>query len=350
MVAGSLFCGLSLEVNAFVSQKINVMDAPYEYMTDGAYEQNGTYNSHPIYTRESHGYTLSVYRRNNGRWYLDFNDVSEDWSGTLSWSMSPTDAPTGLAWRNGSVSQRKTISMGGMSYSDMTENQYTFTGTYNGFPVYTRDLDGNALSVYRKLNGAWFLDSNELDETFSGWMDFSSAASTPWDGEWRYTTGVSWSLMDCIEEQGRCNASFLNKGLDRYAGLNTDQWPAIFFDKSAVSAGTFRVERVSNAPDYVTITLELSWESFRMCAINSGGYRKSSLNRGAYPDLIMYEGNQCQWKIEEVAGDTIRLKSRWLIETNSDASFLNCYRTYDCIFTYYNETTTTTEFEVKLID
>src|SRR5690606_40076156 len=41
------------------------------------------YNGAPVVQRQSGGTTWSIYRRSNGRWYLDFNDVSEDWDGTV---------------------------------------------------------------------------------------------------------------------------------------------------------------------------------------------------------------------------------------------------------------------------
>ena len=47
---------------------------------NGVYTADGTYNDHPIY---KYSY-WSIYYRVSGYWVLDFNDVSEDWDGTVA--------------------------------------------------------------------------------------------------------------------------------------------------------------------------------------------------------------------------------------------------------------------------
>ena len=54
--------------------------APYD--TDGEYQYALTciYNSYPVYQCDDpEGYTDSIYRRSDGKWYLDYTEVSEDW-------------------------------------------------------------------------------------------------------------------------------------------------------------------------------------------------------------------------------------------------------------------------------
>lgn len=55
------------------------------YGADGAYFHSGNfYNDMPVYTLDHADTTWSLYQRSNGRWYVDFNDVGEDWDGTVA--------------------------------------------------------------------------------------------------------------------------------------------------------------------------------------------------------------------------------------------------------------------------
>ena len=68
---------------------IFVIGGVYEDDTNGVYTAEGIlYNDHPVYKsgdrRWSIYYRISGYAANN--WVLDFNDVSEDWDGTVAYN------------------------------------------------------------------------------------------------------------------------------------------------------------------------------------------------------------------------------------------------------------------------
>ncbi len=162
--------------------------APYTSSTTGVYEWNGTiYNGKPVFEHASGGTTWSLYQRSNGRWYLDFNEVSEDWSGTVAVGPS-TDMPFDDAWDNASmaVSSTATIELSGAVYSSMNTGSYTFDGTtiYNGAPVFQHQGGGYTWSIYRRSNGRWYLDFNEVSEDWSGTVEIGPDAVSPTQGEW----------------------------------------------------------------------------------------------------------------------------------------------------------------------
>ena len=40
----------------------------------------------------------SLYKRSNGYWYLDFNEVDESWSGTVNYALHASDTPFTATW------------------------------------------------------------------------------------------------------------------------------------------------------------------------------------------------------------------------------------------------------------
>lgn len=55
----------------------------YRDRANGVYKVQGVYNDRPIY-KGGRNNAWSVYYRKAGYWVLDFNDVSEKWSGTVA--------------------------------------------------------------------------------------------------------------------------------------------------------------------------------------------------------------------------------------------------------------------------
>ena len=49
----------------------------------GEFTIDGTYNDRPIYRSGKNG-DWSIYYRMSNYWVVDFNDVSEDWDGTVA--------------------------------------------------------------------------------------------------------------------------------------------------------------------------------------------------------------------------------------------------------------------------
>ena len=70
---------------------------------------------------------------------------------------------------------------GNPAYPQTTLGQYTVAGLYGGAPVYKRSY----YSMYKRSNGKWYLDSNEVDESWSGTVNYALHASdTPFTATW----------------------------------------------------------------------------------------------------------------------------------------------------------------------
>ena len=40
----------------------------------------------------------SLYKRSDGKWYLDFNEVDDTWSGTVNYALLASDTPFTATW------------------------------------------------------------------------------------------------------------------------------------------------------------------------------------------------------------------------------------------------------------
>ena len=72
---------------------------------------------------------------------------------------------------------------GNPAYPTITRGQYTRAAglEYGGAPVYKRSY----YSMYKRSNGKWYLDSNEVDESWSGTVNYALHASdTPFTATW----------------------------------------------------------------------------------------------------------------------------------------------------------------------
>jgi len=157
------------------------------YGADGAYFHSGDfYNDMPVYTLDHIGYTWSLYQRSNGRWYVDFDEPGEDWSGTVA--IGPNaDFPWQGDWDHSTdaASPVDSIVIGGAAYSSYTTGVYTWDGTvYNGKPVFQRQGGGVTWSVYQRSNGRWYLDFNDVSEDWDGTVEIGPDAISPTQGEW----------------------------------------------------------------------------------------------------------------------------------------------------------------------
>ncbi len=83
--------------------EVDVADCGYySELNTGSYVFTGEiYNEAPVYQLESGGYTVSVYRRADYRWYLDYNEISEDWDGTVDHALDPSWWPWEATYYNG---------------------------------------------------------------------------------------------------------------------------------------------------------------------------------------------------------------------------------------------------------
>lgn len=173
---------------ASVVDSIVIGGAAYSSSTTGTYTWNGqVYNGKPVFQHQGGGVTWSVYQRNNGRWYLDFDAVSEDWSGTVE--IGPlADTPFGAAWDDPAmaVSPTAAIELSGAAYSSSTTGTYTFNGqtVYNGAPVFQRQDGSTTWSIYRRANGLWYLDFDAVSEEWSGTVEIGPDSMLPTQGVW----------------------------------------------------------------------------------------------------------------------------------------------------------------------
>ena len=85
------------------SSSLMMTNAHYPYASTGEYQLDSVYNGAAVYRHTVSGWI--IYRRANGHWYLDFNEASEDWDGTLSWTYSLASEPWGNRWTSGVVSK-----------------------------------------------------------------------------------------------------------------------------------------------------------------------------------------------------------------------------------------------------
>ena len=68
----------------------------YPSVTRGQYTRAAglEYGGAPVYKRSYY----SLYKRSNGKWYLDFNEVDESWSGTVNYALLASDTPFTATW------------------------------------------------------------------------------------------------------------------------------------------------------------------------------------------------------------------------------------------------------------
>ena len=155
-------------------QKIHVIGSHYPAQSSGVYTITDSYNGYPVYSNQYYKF----YRRLNGYWYLDFNDVSEDWDGTIDYTTTPAEEPWRAGLATGAVSMARNIIVADSHYPEQSSGEYILIAAYNGYPVYSNGL----YHVYRRSNGDWFIDFNEVSEEWSGTIDYSliSNSAAPW--------------------------------------------------------------------------------------------------------------------------------------------------------------------------
>jgi hypothetical protein len=120
-----------------------------------------------------------------------------------------------------------------------------------------------------------------------------------------------------------------------------------------------RIEQTAHRRDTFTFTLEdvpgqcadgstseLCVDRYRLCAEDYSGKRWSV----AYQSELTgppanWDTSECAWIVEDLGSDRLRLKNLWVQETAPDFDYLTC-DTASCLFTYLEETSGNTTFEV----
>lgn len=186
-----------------------------EYVVSG--EQ---YNGKPVYQRDMtlcvkafnifkkkacRTQMLSLYMRANGKWVLDFDAVSEAWTGTIGYARYPSATPMSAKWnRNMAVGAVAVAIVGKPAYWNFGSRgvyQPNKQLIFSGAPVYqrTHKIWGRSLtwSLYRRDNGKWYLDYNEVSDAWTGTVAYAhTATTTPFVPKWRTASVGSMGVVD----------------------------------------------------------------------------------------------------------------------------------------------------------
>jgi len=174
---------------------------PYSASTDGEYFPTGElYQEAPVYVHANGNRHL--YRRADGKWYVDFNTVSEDWSGTLAYASEAAATPWLTTWHHSTQVATRTSSvfLGNLPYA--ADGEWVATGeVYQSQPVLANTENSN-YSLYRRENGRWHADFNDVSEDWNGTFAYTTnSALNAWDGQWQGSSQFAMR-MDTIEMDG----------------------------------------------------------------------------------------------------------------------------------------------------
>ena len=180
--------------------KVYVLNTPTPSITVGEYTLAADeYNDGPVYQHTAGIYTFSLYRRQNGYWFIS-NQISEDYRGTATYSDYNDKAfPWETGWKdNAVVLITKAVFMFGAPYSVRSDGKYETNGTMSqGFPVYTRSKGGSTYSLYKTSDGKWYLTSlNPPSESGSTLLYGKNTAFHPWDATFNSSAKVL-PLLEC---------------------------------------------------------------------------------------------------------------------------------------------------------
>ncbi|KIG16656.1 hypothetical protein DB30_04275 [Enhygromyxa salina] len=146
---------------------------PYTSSTDGEYLFSGeVYQGAPVYVHATSGWSL--YRRANGKWHLDFDDISEDWAGTVAYTTDSAQTPWDATW-SGANQVATRVAGVYMEIQHGMSGTYLFEGTtHDGMPVYTR---GDKFIYYRSANDRWYVYDQLGSST--AWFISDAGCSSP---------------------------------------------------------------------------------------------------------------------------------------------------------------------------
>ena len=148
LAGGVLLTAQAASAAPALEQRVHVV-GNIAYGASGDYVFTETYyEGNPVYVLETDA-TFRLYRRQNGTWYIDFNELDEQWSGTIA--VGPNaDTPFGGVWDKPEqgASPTDTIVLSGTPYTSMTAGEYTLADdTCNGMPAVQRSSNGYTFSV-----------------------------------------------------------------------------------------------------------------------------------------------------------------------------------------------------------
>ncbi len=222
------------------------------YGVQGDYVQTGeTYNDAPVYALETNA-MWSLYRRLNGFWYIDFDDLDEQWSGTVA--IGPNaETPFGGSWEVDTWGAIPTDQVTLSNAAYIGGATLTFSGQiYNDAPVYAWDDGAYINSLYRRANGRWYLDFNEVSEDYDGTVEVSNVADWPWEADFGDSMSVAAVTRVDVAECGYF--SELNTGEYAFTGEMYNNAPVFQFESGEYTVSVYQREDYRWYLDYNDIS------------------------------------------------------------------------------------------------
>jgi hypothetical protein len=149
-----------------------------------------------------------------------------------------------------------------------------------------------------------------------------------------------------------------NEGIGGFLGINNvGQKPYQF--NFTPAGGAVRIEPSALGYDAFTFTMSytpgtcatgstspLCVDSYRLCAQEHGGFHWVSRLKNGAVTHGEWNAAACAWKVEPAGDDRVRLKNLWLQEEYPFISYLACWASYDCVFTFDDSTDGNTIFVI----
>ena len=181
--------------------KLYVFNSPYN--SAGEYTLITTeYNGASVYQRTAghYGGYYSIYRRQNGYWYLDFDEISEEYGGTIGYSDDNNKAfPWETGWKGDMVVLiTKAVFIFGAPYPATSDGKYETDGTINqGSPVYARNVQGTLTYLYRRSDGKWYLGfTTPFPDSGGALLYGQNVVFEPWKSTF-YPDAKVMPLLEC---------------------------------------------------------------------------------------------------------------------------------------------------------
>lgn len=158
-----------------------ITGTPYLSSSAGEYILSGSINQRASYTHSTSGWSL--YARSNKSWHIDFNEIGDEYSGTIASSSHTHIHPWVGQWSSGLVASP--VSTVYLYSQAVPDGEYTLSSAYGGFPVYKNNDSGFIL--YRKIKtGTWVVSGrDEPNEDWdAGIYSIDNDAVWPWEVTW----------------------------------------------------------------------------------------------------------------------------------------------------------------------
>ena len=127
---------------------------------------------------------------------MDFNEISEDYAGSISYSDdNDKKYPWQTGWKGDTVVLiTKALFAYGVPYGQRSDGKYETDGTLNqGYPVYTRQH----YSLYRRSDGKWYHTFEQPLPDSGGALAYGEkVVSQPWESTY-YPSITILPLLEC---------------------------------------------------------------------------------------------------------------------------------------------------------